>query len=118
MRSFVDEPPAAIEGRPEGAVVNLTDLRAGSARRAQVELMTARPDRIVGTLRRLRDAGELLRLAMPDRHRVHARRERRQRRLHGAIAAAAERAPKDFQDLLLVPGSARAPSSRWRWRPG
>jgi hypothetical protein len=103
VRSFVDEPHAAIEGRPEGTVVNLTDHRAGLARRAQVELVAAGPDRIVGTLRRLRDAGELPRLAMPDRHRVHAS-DVVLRRLHGAIAAAAERAPKDFQDLLLVPG--------------
>ena len=103
VQSFVDEPHAAIEGRPEGAVVNLTDHRADAARRAQVEMVAAGPDRVVGEVRRLRDAGALPRLALPGRHEVKAS-DVVLRRLHGAMAAASERAPKDFQELLLVPG--------------
>jgi hypothetical protein len=103
VQSFVDAPHAAIEGQPEGAVVNLTDRRAGAARRAQVELVAAGPDRVVAEVRRLRDAGELPRLALPGRHAVNAS-DVVLRRLHGAMAAAAARAPRDFQELLLVPG--------------
>src|SRR5439155_1596009 len=38
VRSFVEEPHAAIEGEPQGAIVNLTDRRAAASRGAQVEL--------------------------------------------------------------------------------
>src|SRR2546423_1849377 len=38
VRSFVEEPHAAIEGEPQGAIVNLTDRRAAASRGAQLEL--------------------------------------------------------------------------------
>ena len=37
------------------------------------------------------------------------------RRLHGNIAAAVERGPTDYSELLLVPASAPARCARWRW---
>jgi uncharacterized protein len=40
---------------------------------------------------------------MPDRHEVRGS-DVVARRLHGALAAAAEQGPKDFAELLLVPG--------------
>jgi hypothetical protein len=40
---------------------------------------------------------------MPDHHDVRPK-DVMLRRLHGALAAAADRGPKDFADLLLVPG--------------
>src|ERR1051325_8527616 len=42
-------------------------------------------------------------LVLPDRHDVRAG-DVLVRRLHGTLAAAAERGPKDFPELLLVPG--------------
>src|SRR4051794_17298326 len=39
LSSFVDDPHAAIEGRRQGAIVNLADARAGASRRAQIELL-------------------------------------------------------------------------------
>jgi hypothetical protein len=42
-------------------------------------------------------------LTMPDHHDVRAE-DVVTRRLHGALAAAAEQGPTDFADLLLVPG--------------
>ncbi|MDT8873120.1 hypothetical protein RAA17_23565 [Komagataeibacter rhaeticus] len=39
------------------------------------------------------------------------------RRLHGALAAAAEAGPRDFADLLRVPGVGRGPCAPWRWWP-
>jgi uncharacterized protein len=42
-------------------------------------------------------------LTLPDRHEVTAS-DVVLRRLHGTLAAARERGPRDFEDLLLVPG--------------
>jgi hypothetical protein len=103
VRSFVEEPHAAIDGRPGGEIVNLTDRRASLARRAVVELVAGGPDAVVAEVRRLHRCGALPTLALPARHRVAAS-DVVLRRLHGAVAAAAARGPEDFQDLLLVPG--------------
>jgi hypothetical protein len=42
-------------------------------------------------------------LIMPDHHDVREQ-DVNMRRLHGALAAAADRGPKDFEDLILTPG--------------
>src|SRR5579883_829648 len=48
LKSFVEEPHAAIEGQAQGEIVNLTDRRAAASRRGQVEMLEALgPDRIV-----------------------------------------------------------------------
>src|SRR3954453_12269881 len=39
LKSFVDEPHAAIDGLSQGAIVNLVDRRAQPSRRAQIELL-------------------------------------------------------------------------------
>src|SRR5512133_3642895 len=98
LTSFVDAPHAAIEGRPGGAIVNLTDRRAAPSREAQLALVRGGPDRVIAELRRLAPH-----LALPSRHDVRAG-DVVLRRLHGALAAAAERGPADFADLLLTPG--------------
>src|SRR3984893_152846 len=41
LKSFVDEPHAAIEGPGHGEIVNLTDHRAEPSRRMQLELLTS-----------------------------------------------------------------------------
>lgn len=114
LTSFVDRPHAAIEGRGEGTIVNLTDARAAASRRGQLDLLaTAGPDGIVRELARLEgrenpppvaDAQLALpHLDMPGHHDVR-RTDVNLRRLHGNLAAAADRGPADFADLLLVPG--------------
>jgi uncharacterized protein len=103
LESFVDAPHAAIEGRPGGAIVNLTDHRAEAARRAQLALVAGGPDAVVAEVRRLHERGALPHLAMPARHAVQPS-DVVLRRLHGALAAAAERGPRDFMELLLTPG--------------
>ena len=112
LKDFLDQPHAAIEGAPGGRIVNLTDRRAGASRRGQLELLqTLPPDRIVDELARLRPASAapapeqplLPHLVMPAHHDVRPA-DVNLRRLHGALAAAAERGPQDFSDLLLVPG--------------
>ncbi|EJT02202.1 hypothetical protein RCCGE510_26906 (plasmid) [Rhizobium sp. CCGE 510] len=114
LESFVDSPHAAIEGRSQGEIVNLADRRAERSRRGQLDLLaTLGPDRIV------REAAALLRiehpapepaeqpmlphLIMPAHHDVRES-DVIMRRLHGNLAAAADRGPADFEQLLLVPG--------------
>jgi hypothetical protein len=110
LRSFVDEPHSAIEGEPRGTIVNLTDRRAAPSREAQVHLVQ-RPDLVLATLRKLMPAPEpapqaqplLPHLQLPAHHEVRAE-DVLMRRLHGTLAAAAERGPPDFPELLLTPG--------------
>jgi len=93
VRSFVEEPHAAIEGRPGAAILNLTDRRAGASREATLEL-SREPERVLR---------ELPRLQLPAHHEVR-RSDVFIRRLHGTLAAAREAAPRDFPELLLQPG--------------
>ncbi|MEF3130654.1 DUF763 domain-containing protein [Rhizobium sp. 268] len=114
LESFVDSPHVAIEGRSQGTIVNLADRRAERSRRGQLDLLaTLGPDRII------REAAALLRvkqpapepaeqpmlphLIMPAHHDVRES-DVNMRRLHGNLAAAADRGPADFEELLLVPG--------------
>jgi hypothetical protein len=114
LESFVDAPHAAIEGRAQGVIVNLADRRAAASRDRQLELLaTIGPD---GITRAFAEAADVARpapaperqavlphLVMPDHHDVRAENVV-ERRLHGALAAAADRGPEDFAELLLVPG--------------
>src|ERR1700749_4378774 len=108
LDSFVDEPHSAIDGPVQGRIVNLTDRRAETSRTAQLQLLTELgPERIVSELSAL--SGEppaqamLPHLIMPAHHDVRSS-DVFTRRLHGTLAAAAERGPIDFPELLLTPG--------------
>ena len=110
LESFLDDPHAAVEGYGQGTIVNLADRRAAASRCGQLELLAAAgPDGIVRELARLEAPaaapaqGQLPHLMMPDHHDVRAENVV-MRRLHGALAAAAEQGPKDFAELLLTPG--------------
>ena len=108
LTSFVDEPHSAIDGPEQGEIVNLTDKRAATARAAQLQLLSdLGPDRILRELATLSGdapAQALLpHLIMPTHHEVRSS-DVFSRRLHGTLAAAAERGPVDFPDLLLTPG--------------
>ena len=92
--SFVEEPHAAIDGRPRGEIVNLTDRRAGDARHSMVDLAAGGPGAAVRALAHLR---------MPAHHDVRAE-DIDLRRLGKTLAAVADRGPEDFAELLLVPG--------------
>jgi uncharacterized protein len=111
LTSFVEAPHAAIEGEARGEIVNLTDRRAEASRRGQLDLLRdLGPDGLVreiaaiSTIPATPPAQPLLpHLVMPAHHDVRAK-DVMIRRLHGALAAAAERGPADFSELLLVPG--------------
>ena len=115
LASFVDAPHAAIEGEHQGEIVNLVDRRAETSRRGQLDLLASvGPDRIVRELRGLSPTSDaptaappaqplLPHLVMPAHHDVRAR-DVNLRRLHATLAAAVDAGPKDFADLLLIPG--------------
>jgi hypothetical protein len=113
LTSFVETPHAAIDGPGQGTIVNVTDKRAEKSRKSQLDLLaTIGPD---GIARKLADAAPepapaptqaqmtLPHLVMPAHHDVRPK-DVMARRLHGTLAAAADRGPKDFADLLLTPG--------------
>ena len=85
-RTFVDEPHAAIEGQPGGPIVNLTDRRAAAARDATLAIGQGGPH-----------------LVLPAHHDVRAA-DIDLPRLGRTLAAVADRGPRDFAELLLVPG--------------
>jgi hypothetical protein len=108
LRSFVDEPHSAIDGPAQGEIINLTDHRAENSRAAQLDLLSALgPDGIAREYAALSRHGEsqpeLPHLVMPAHHDVRPS-DLFTRRLHGTLAAAAERGPLDFPELLLTPG--------------
>jgi uncharacterized protein len=116
LTSFVEAPHSAIEGKGQGEIVNLTDRRAEASRRGQLDLLESLgPDGIAGELSKLESRAEkplppaaadqlvLPHLVMPAHHDVRPKDVMAQR-LHGTLAAAADRGPQDFAELLLVPG--------------
>ena len=113
LKSFVDAPHAAIEGANQGEIVNLADRRAAASRARQVDMLASLgPDRIVDEFARIDATAAAPRaqeqlclphLVMPARHDARAC-DVVARRLHGALAAAAEAGPRDFAELLQVPG--------------
>jgi hypothetical protein len=114
LTSFVDAPHAAIEGPGQGEIVNLTDRRAEASRRGQLDLLSSLgPDGIARELSALEARGAvqapppaqllLPHLVMPAHHDVRPT-DVITRRLHGNLAAATDRGPADFSELLLTPG--------------
>jgi hypothetical protein len=114
LGSFVEAPHKAIEGENAGEIVNLTDVRAAKSRTAQLDLLIAEgPDRIVDEVARIEkiptgpvapdDQPFLPHLVMPAYHDIREK-DVILRRLHGSLAAAADKGPADFAELLLVPG--------------
>lgn len=122
LRSFLDDPHAAVEGPSRGTIVNLADARASANRGAQLAALAQGPERVLAVLQKERPRPEPLRraaararpapqpeqgvlphLILPAHHDVREE-DVLLRRLRGTLAAAAERGPKDFAELLLVPG--------------
>jgi len=122
LEGFLDSPHSAIEGRNRGAIVNLADKRAARNRQVGIDLVNAGPDKTIEVLRRFRDDGNTARnldlfeaagavapepplphLQLPAHHDVRAS-DVMLKRLHGTLAAAADRGPKDFVELLMTPG--------------
>jgi hypothetical protein len=94
LRSFVDEPHAAVVGENQGLILNLTAHEAEVTRGKLVMIAQAHPDRILAETRRL---------VMARRHDVRAA-DVDLKRLAAVLAAAHDRGVQDFAALLLSPG--------------
>jgi uncharacterized protein len=111
LTSFVDDPHTAIDGQRQGNIVNLADRRADASRHAQLSLLTELgPDQLAREIAALEGgvqatAAQLLlpHLVMPAHHDVRGK-DVIPRRLKATLAAAADRGPQDFSELLLTPG--------------
>jgi hypothetical protein len=111
LKSFIDAPHAAIEGPRQGEIINLTDVRSAPSRDRQLDLLVGLgPDGILrrfsalqGKAPALPAQATLSHLVMPDHHDVRES-DVHMRRLHGNLAAAADRGARDFSELLLTPG--------------
>jgi hypothetical protein len=116
LKSFVEEPHSAIDGIGQGEIINLTDRRAEASRRSQLGvLQSLGPDGIAHELSALASRAEthdthtvpmqlsLPHLVMPAHHDVRPS-DVLAPRLYANLAAALDRAPIDFAELLLVPG--------------
>jgi len=113
LGSFVEAPHAAIEGAGQGTIANLTDRRAAASREGLVGVLAELgPDRLVREIAALdprpapsldEEMPLLPHLVLPDHHDVRPE-DVQMKRLHATFAAAAERGPQDFAELLLVPG--------------
>lgn len=114
LENFIESPHAAIEGSHQGNIINLTDQRAKVSRTMQIELLkTLSPERILATATKHENTHTLSKpiserqillphLDMPTHHDVRAENIS-SRRLLGNIAAAIDRGPEDFSELLLTP---------------
>ncbi|MET1028039.1 MAG: DUF763 domain-containing protein [Dongiaceae bacterium] len=115
LKSFVDDPHAAIEGAGQGEIINLSAHRAAASRRGQLDLLQSLgPDGITRQVSALEGKESkhadpmpqqplLPHLVMPAHHDVRPA-DVLAPRLHASLTAAADRGPVDFADLLLVPG--------------
>ncbi len=91
VRDFTCSPHTAIEGAPQGEIMNLVDAAAHPAQSALVEISHQPPEITI------RD----LQLAMPEHHDVRAENVDL-KRLGAVLAVAYERDLHDFAELLLV----------------
>jgi hypothetical protein len=111
LKSFVDQPHVGIDGPQQGTIINLTDRRAGVSRKKQIDLLCdLGPDGITRELETLERPNKnppaqamLPHLTMPAHHAVRPS-DVHVRRLHANLAAAADRGPADYPELLLTPG--------------
>ncbi|HTJ45802.1 MAG TPA: DUF763 domain-containing protein [Kofleriaceae bacterium] len=98
LDSFVDEPHAAIDGEPRAQpILDVTNHDAAPSRDAQLAIVARDPDDVVAELSSFRH------LDLPRHHDVRPS-DVLLKRLHATLRAAAERGPRDYAELLLVPG--------------
>jgi hypothetical protein len=114
LNSFLESPHAAIEGRHQGTIINLTDPRAQASQSKQLDILkTLSPERILAeattyintpskSMNVKTEQLTLPTLNMPAHHEVRTENIFL-KRLHGNIAAAITCGPKDFSELLLTP---------------
>ncbi|HXI22498.1 MAG TPA: DUF763 domain-containing protein [Pyrinomonadaceae bacterium] len=92
VKDFVAQPHTAIVGEPQGAIMNLVDVKAKAAQNAILEVARERPDKALGEIRRL---------GMPAHHEVRPS-DVNLKWLGAVLAVAYDRGLHDFAELLLL----------------
>lgn len=130
LKSFIEEPHAAVTGENQGQILNLTALNANETRSGILTISRENPDKIIGEFKKIQELGLPENMAnklplvsqnnetndgfmpanvsdrsivMPFHHDVRAE-DVDLKRLGGVLATAYETDPKDFESLLLTPG--------------
>jgi hypothetical protein len=98
LRSFVEEPHAAVCCDTRGDALNLVAEENDRVRAASVQLASERPDLTLEAL------GDLPLLAMPARHRLVPTIDVRGPRLRAILIETYQQAPRDFESLLGLKG--------------
>jgi hypothetical protein len=98
VRSYVDEPHAAVCCDATGETLNLVAHESAAVRSASAQLAAQRPEVVLEAL------GHLPTLEMPRRHAVHVEADVDPRRLQKVLLATYEAAPADFEALLGIEG--------------
>lgn len=94
LQSFVDDPHTGICGRNQGQILNMADKRAAASRNGVMQIAAEHPERMLK---------EISRLAMPAHHDVRAE-DVDLKRLGAVLWLAHEKQPRDFEELLQLPG--------------
>ena len=97
VRSFVDDPHAAIASEVTGDVWNLVAPESAAAREVTANLSREQPDKVVAEVSRLRE------LTLPAHHDVQGA-DVDPKRLHRILLKTYERQPEDFTTLLGMEG--------------
>ena len=98
LRSFVEEPHAAVVGERRDAVLNLVAREAAPARETIPELVSRPPERTLEELSRMST------LVMPSRHGIIPAKDVSPRGMRKVLLSLYERAPRDFEEVLETPG--------------
>lgn len=94
IKSFVEEPHAAVHGVNQGLILNLTAREAGGARKGILNITQEKPHTMLQ---------EIQHLVMPAHHDVRTQ-DVNLKRLGAVLWLAQEQQPKDFAELLLLEG--------------
>ena len=122
LKNFVEAPHAAIDGKNQGEIVNLTDRRAEASRMRQLDLLRdLGPDGIVREMASVEGKAErpssqplLPHLVMPNHHDIRPK-DVMLRRLHGALAAAVDCGQNTSPICCSCRASAPARFGPWPW---
>lgn len=94
LKSYVEEPHSFIYGLNQGEILNLTDKNAASAKEGVLSIVKEDPNVILSEARKI---------IMPSHHDVREK-DVDLKRLGSVLALAHEKAPQDFESLLLLEG--------------
>lgn len=94
VKSFIETPHSFIYGKNQGEILNLTDVKAGSAKAGILDLVAEKPSLIIP---------EVQKLILPGHHDVRVE-DVNLKRLGSVLALAHDKGLRDFESLLLLEG--------------